>query len=356
MPPTRKRSYARAIKTVASKRRRTKQQDTDDAQLSNVVPSAAVTATVTTKSAASTDDTTTTDAIKTQESPTTREESQDSLRQRFIELFAQPQHSNGVSNTALKQHFGAAYTQLANIINDLTAQSRLTMSQLADGELFYTLVSNEVATKFSGLDVSAIMVYQVIEKAGNMGIWTKDIRHQTNIQQQALTKIFKSLENRRLIKPVKSVTAKAKKLYMKYDLTPSKELTGGVWYSNLEYDFEFISELRTFLVHCVRRLNGGKGATLEEIREKIVDANVSRVTLSLDEVQQLMKTLVYDYRVEKVIGRTPDQPTLYVPAKRISTMCDFKWWDVLAPDFHFRTIRFEDGVTLEPHEPHYHTV
>jgi DNA-directed RNA polymerase III subunit RPC6 len=83
-------------------------------------------------------------------------------------------------------------------------------------------VSAEVAQQFQGLDVSAKMVYQVIEKAGNMGIWTKDIRVQTNIQQQALNKIFKVLESRLLIKPVKSVTAKSKKLYMLYKLVPSK--------------------------------------------------------------------------------------------------------------------------------------
>ncbi len=32
------------------------------------------------------------------------------------------------------------------------------------------------------------------------------------------------------------MTAKAKKLYMLYDLIPSKEITGGVWYSGLEFD------------------------------------------------------------------------------------------------------------------------
>ncbi len=54
-----------------------------------------------------------------------------------------------------------------------------------------------------------------------------------------------------MIKPVKSVNAKAKKLYMLYNLTPAKELTGGPWYTELEFDHEFISELRTFLMHCV---------------------------------------------------------------------------------------------------------
>jgi DNA-binding MarR family transcriptional regulator len=56
--------------------------------------------------------------------------------------------------------------------------------------------------------------YQSIQRSGVHGAWTKDIRRETNIQNQALNKIFKALEARRLIKPVKSVNAKAKKLYM----------------------------------------------------------------------------------------------------------------------------------------------
>ena len=132
----------------------------------------------------------------------------------------------------MKAHFGdAELRELVDVINALTGESRLEMSKAAgSNELFYTLVADDIAVKFQGLDASARMVYQVIEKSKNLGCWTKEIRIQTNIQQNALAKILKSLENRRLIKPVKSVTAKSKKLYMLYDLTPSKELTGGVWY------------------------------------------------------------------------------------------------------------------------------
>jgi DNA-directed RNA polymerase III subunit RPC6 len=176
------------------------------------------------------------------------------LKARFIRVFSEPIFKVGISNAALKDKFGEVYIQLVPIINELVSESRLVMSKLSNGGLFYTMVSDEIASKFAGLDVTARMVYQVI--------WTKDIRIQTNVDQQALNKIFKGLEGRRLIKPVKSVTAKAKKLYMLYNLTPSKELTGGVWYSDLEFDHEFISELRTFLLHCVRRLNGGRGVTL----------------------------------------------------------------------------------------------
>jgi DNA-directed RNA polymerase III subunit RPC6 len=274
------------------------------------------------------------------------------IKERFIQVFDDPTYATGISNSALKLKFGDAdYLKLVPVINDLTQSSRLIMSKVGD-ELFYNLVSDEVASKFYGLDVSARMVYQVIEKAGNLGIWTKDIRSQTNIQQQALNKIFKALETRRLIKPVKSVSSK--KVYMLYNLTPAKELTGGPWYTELEFDHEFINEMRKFLLTCVRRLNNGQGATLTEIKEKLVQANVSKVQLSIDEVLQLMQTLAYDHLIEDA-GLDAHEETLYVAARRVTPMCEFKWWDVISPDFHFRKIRFEDGVELEAHEPHHHT-
>jgi DNA-directed RNA polymerase III subunit RPC6 len=276
------------------------------------------------------------------------------LRNRFVSLFQEPDYQSGVANSALKIKFGnAEYPHLVPIINDLVQKSRLVMSRVGD-ELFYNLVSNEVANKFEGLDVSAKMVYQVIEKAGNMGIWTKDVRNQTNIQQQALSKIFKALETRRLIKPVKSVTAKSKKLYMVYNLTPAKELTGGPWYTELEFDHEFINEMRKFLMKCVLKINAGQGVTIYEIKEKMVQANISRVELSLEDVHQLMQTLAFDQLIDQVPVNGEGE-ALFVATRRVTPMCEFKWWDALAPDFHFREIRFEDGVILAAHEPHHHT-
>jgi len=206
-----------------------------------------------------------------------------------------------------------------------------------------------------GLDMQARLVYQTIEKAGDVGIWTKEIRNKTNIQQQALTKIFKIMESRQLIKPIKSVTNKSRKLYMLYDLAPSKEITGGPWYTELEFDHEFINELRNFILMCVRRMNGGKGVTMEDIGAKMKVARVSRVELSQDEVRQLVQTLAFDYMIEQKGFNAKGEP-LFIEMRRVNAMSEFKWWDeVLAPDFHFRTIRFEDDVVLSAHEPHHHT-
>jgi DNA-directed RNA polymerase III subunit RPC6 len=298
-----------------------------------------------------------------------------SMKERFLNVFTLPEYKNGISNSALKEMFGEAdYISLAPVINELIGQSRLTMSKIntsninnstgssshngATTELYYQLVSNEIAAKFYGLDVAARLVYQVIERAGNLGIWTKDIRIQTNIQQQALNKIFKLLESRQLIKPVKSVVAKSKKLYMIYNLTPSKELTGGIWYSDLEFDHEFINELRIFLLQCIKRMNNGNGITLQQIIDKIHMAQISRVELSSSDVMQLIQTLIYDFMVEEITTSTLSNgtdDTRYIAARKVTPLCEFNWWEVLDNDFHYRNIRFEDSITLSAQELHYHT-
>ena len=292
------------------------------------------------------------------EKGTDKKPPKDIVRERFVELLSQPRYKMGASNKVIQGEFSKAEEKplLVQVINELSKESKLQMSKSGvDNELYYTLVADEIAQKYVGLDVSAKLVLQCIEKAGNNGIWTKEIRMQTNIQQQALNKIFKQLEQRCLIKPVKSVTAKAKKLYMLYELTPSKEITGGVWYSGLEFDHEFISELRTFVMHCVRRLNSGQGVTINEIKKKMEQAKVSRVELNLDEVKQLVQTLVFDNYIEEGSLNENEDEVCYLCARQVSTSCQFKWWDALSPDFHFRSIKFEDGVTLVPHEPHHHT-
>ena len=96
---------------------------------------------------------------------------------RFLAMFDTAAMS-GISNTELKQTFSNSeeYKLLADVINDLLKESRLHMSKAGDNnELFYTLVDAEVAQKYHGLDVSARMVLQVIERAGNNGIWTKGV-------------------------------------------------------------------------------------------------------------------------------------------------------------------------------------
>ena len=106
------------------------------------------------------------------------------------------------------------------------------------------------------------------------GIWTRDIKLSTNINQQILSKILRQLEQRSLLKTVRSVTSKSKKLYMVYEMTPAKELTGGPWYTDQEFDREFVVALCDFITKYVSFANM---ANTTMINEKVKQSGIVKV-------------------------------------------------------------------------------
>lgn len=157
-----------------------------------------------------------------------------------------------------------------------TNQKRVQMFKEPDGVLRYKPISADEAAKFRGLAREDMVVYQLIKQSGSKGIWTKDLKQQSNLSQPQITKTLKTLENKVLIKSVRSVTNKNRKVYMLYELEPSKEITGGNWYTNQQFDDEFINVLSE---NCLRYIRNQGFATVEEVHEflrKIRIANVSR--------------------------------------------------------------------------------
>jgi DNA-directed RNA polymerase III subunit RPC6 len=132
---------------------------------------------------------------------------------------------------------------------------------------------------------------------GGSGIWTRDIKIATNIPQHSLTKSLKILEQRCLIKSVRSVTSKSKKLYMLYELTPTKEITGGPWYTDQEFDHEFVDELGNFIV---RQVSLAGMLDLQNVNDRVRISGITKIELSLEELELVVQTLIYDGRLEVV--------------------------------------------------------
>ncbi|CAI5526877.1 unnamed protein product, partial [Closterium sp. Naga37s-1] len=144
------------------------------------------------------------------------------------------------------------------------------------------------------------------------GIWTRDMKTRfdspqhldmktrTNLQQPQITKIIKTLEGRKLIKAVKSVNNKSRKLYMLYELEPSREVTGGAWYTDAEFDAEFISALRQLCLTHIVKLGGD---TLEGVVEAVRRAGSGgREDLRMEDFRQVISTLVFDRELDVFIS------------------------------------------------------
>ena len=141
-------------------------------------------------------------------------------------------------------------------LTDVKLQSRLINKLLADEKITIHQKGNALLYKLNKAAKSKNdeekIVLSIIENAGNKGIWTKDIRYKSNIPAIYLNKILKQMESKKLIKTVKSVNASKKKLYMLFDVEPDTSVTGGTWYSNQDFEVEFVDVLNE---QCFRFLN-----------------------------------------------------------------------------------------------------
>uniref|UniRef100_A0A0A9WBT8 DNA-directed RNA polymerase III subunit RPC6 n=1 Tax=Lygus hesperus TaxID=30085 RepID=A0A0A9WBT8_LYGHE len=202
-------------------------------------------------------------------------------------------------------------------INALITKRLIDIFQLG-AKLGYKLrpQDNEPAD-LRNADTEEKIVYGVIKEAGNKGIWMRDIRLKSNLQPTVLNKVLKSLENKKLIKAVKSVSATKKKVYMLFELEPDSTLTGGSWYSDQDFESEFVDVLNQ---QCYRYLlelrhkhendqaSAKKGplamynlssANCGQVCKFIADLGVSKVPLSEDDIRTILDTLLYDGKVER---------------------------------------------------------
>jgi hypothetical protein len=323
---------------------------------------------------------------------------------------------------------------LVRVLNGMQGSGKVTFftrskanpdpNQASTGEeeLVYKLTS--IADQRSaavGLSPEETFVYKQIIDSSNIGIWTKDIKMKSGLPSQTLTKIYKTLESRLLIKTVKSVLSKSKKLYIGFNVEPARSLTGGPWYSedDREFDWEFLREVRRFVVMCIegseegKKVSSGDGgantidlSTVNGIAHQLKVVGMSKVELDKEDVYKVVRTLVLDGRLEEIdnIYYNPEHDDdlddehdftendaeidsdhfnlkrnkKYITAHPLmpyivqsQTNSDntniirpavngidlkFKYWDVVnEQDFDYRKIAFGEGGVVGVVEEHHHT-
>ncbi|WFD00841.1 34-kDa subunit of RNA polymerase III (C) [Malassezia yamatoensis] len=165
------------------------------------------------------------------------------------------------------------------------------------------------------MDTNEMMIYNHIKDAKNEGIWTKMIKARTNLHQTVLNRCLKSLEQKQLVKAVKSVKFPTRKIYMLYNLTPSIELSGGPWYTDNELDTGFIHELSMACLRYVQSQSWPKEGrssalypasrtpdlpTASSVHRYLKAARITDTELELEHVVALLDLLVYDNHIEKI--------------------------------------------------------
>ncbi|EEF50894.1 DNA-directed RNA polymerase III subunit RPC6 [Ricinus communis] len=134
-------------------------------------------------------------------------------------------------------------------------------------------------------------LYNVIWSKQDMGIWTRDMKRETNLPDNVVNKSLKVLQAKNLIKEVVNIQNKGRKHYMATEFEPSKEITGGAWYVEGNLDTEFIKLLKEV---CTKQVLKLKVATLEGITDSIKRSGIFNTELTKQQIEEIVKALVLD--------------------------------------------------------------
>eukprot|EP00053_Salpingoeca_punica_P007826 m.71120 g.71120 ORF g.71120 m.71120 type:complete len:302 (+) comp14346_c0_seq1:1631-2536(+) len=204
------------------------------------------------------------------------------------------------------------HPEFMELINMMLSKGKLSVSRDSAGKVFVKVASDKDRVIIT-LQPEEALVYQIIDEAGNKGIWSRDVRHKSSLEQKTLNKILKTLEGRKLIKSVTSVVATKKKMYMKYELTPDQSLTGGAFFSEREFDGEFTQTMYNMAYKFIEsRSKAAEELPLgpydrmehsyvnaKQVQEHIRASRVSNEDLGDQDIRRLLNTLVYSNKITK---------------------------------------------------------
>ncbi|KAJ2902850.1 putative DNA-directed RNA polymerase III subunit rpc6 [Zalerion maritima] len=139
------------------------------------------------------------------------------------------------------------------VINKLYSGFFLRARKDAANQMQWTWRKEEEAKKFSLIpNREYLSMYDIIESAGNQGIWARSIRWRGNMTENMVKQGLKWLENKGLISEFKSVEQPNKKMYILSSLRPSERATGGPWYTNGELDEGLVNGMQKIVYKCIK--------------------------------------------------------------------------------------------------------
>jgi len=221
----------------------------------------------------------------------------------------------GITDSTIQDALpGITVQQRVKAINRLLSTGQIELLK-SGAKLLYRFKDSQAPSKTKGFEIEEKLIYQIIENADNKGIWIRDIRFKSNLPMTQVNKVLKSLESKKLIKAVNSVSAGKRKVYMLFNIEADSSVTGGAWYSDQDFESEFVDILNQqchkFLLQKYAQAQEMKidpllkrnrsFASSHEVWKYIADLGISKVSLSVQDIETILNTLLYDGKAEMVI-------------------------------------------------------
>ena len=206
---------------------------------------------------------------------------------------------NGVTQDKLTSAIPFKEELIVESLNHLISSNGLSVIESLEGIIF-KYRSEKEALKFRDLKKEEIAVYELIMQSGSDGISTIDIKNKLKIDITAhVNKILTTLSKKFLIKSFKVLNIRNKKVWIRIDVEPSQEITGGVWCNEQEFDNDLVKVLWE---KCIQYIEKQKNVSRREILLFAKSTKLGEKTTDIkdDDIQKILNILVFDGKIEPI--------------------------------------------------------
>jgi DNA-directed RNA polymerase III subunit RPC6 len=184
-----------------------------------------------------------------------------------------------------------------DVMQSLINKGCIDFLESEKGALIYRFRSPEKRERYKELDPIEVLVYELLEEAGNKGLCVKELSMQMKQPAARINKLLGSMEKKGLIKFIKSIQSKKRKVWMLRELEPATEVSGGMWYQDATFNGELISVLRD---RCLEYLEKQGRASRVEITLYLRRLGLVPAEFTDDHTQSILHTLYFDDKIEVV--------------------------------------------------------
>uniref|UniRef100_A0A915DAR3 DNA-directed RNA polymerase III subunit RPC6 n=1 Tax=Ditylenchus dipsaci TaxID=166011 RepID=A0A915DAR3_9BILA len=246
----------------------------------------------------------------------TDQDTEAELEKKVIELLKSNAEGYG-SDELSKLTPGFDGLLLSKIVNKLLTAGTIEMLKNSSGGLVLRL---KRGVKLEKASPEEQLVFSLIEEADKMGIWIRDIRNRSGLTEKQLSKVLKGLEQQKLVKALKMVGTANKKTYILYNLEADESITGGTFYSDQQFDSQFVQALGQVCINFLqakrREAENSMASSFlaqreasfiksEQVLQYIIDCKVCKedVNLNVNHVESILEIAVLDGKLEKRVDR-----------------------------------------------------
>ncbi|KAL7668899.1 hypothetical protein ACOME3_009581 [Neoechinorhynchus agilis] len=204
---------------------------------------------------------------------------QSNLEHRLLQVCTRHKQVN--QKILIDEFPGVSTMELCRILNRLS-KSKVIEIVRVDKELWYRLKDQDTLKACASLNEEETSIYELIKDAKTKGITNMTIREKSGISLQVISKCLRQLLDKNLIAAFSTSSQAKRKVYVLASLKPDESSVGGIFYTDVGVDVEFVSKIKDIILSYIERKRSKELTTGKEL--------IKNISVSVNELLKLMSS------------------------------------------------------------------